>query len=76
LFHHFRVYLMSQNRGDLVKLLLHQAVWDSESRARLVLMRQEWKSLTAVVGKPQLEMRTVSRYAGKDVPEPDPLKEG
>jgi hypothetical protein len=38
-FHHFRVYLMSQNKGDLVKLLLHQAEWDSESRARLVLMR-------------------------------------
>lgn len=34
-------------------------------------LRQEWRSLAAIVGKPQLEMRTVSGYLDKDIPELD-----
>lgn len=34
-------------------------------------LRQEWRSLAAVVGKPNLEMRTVSGYLDKDIPEMD-----
>jgi len=34
-------------------------------------LKQEWKSLAAVVGKPQLEIRTVSGYLDKDVVELD-----
>lgn len=34
-------------------------------------LRQEWRSLAAVVGKPNLEMRTVSGYLDKDLPELD-----
>jgi cobalt-zinc-cadmium efflux system outer membrane protein len=34
-------------------------------------LRQEWKSLAAVVGKPQLEVRTVSGYLDRDIPELD-----
>lgn len=34
-------------------------------------LRQEWRSLAAIVGKPQLEMRTVSGYLDKDLPELD-----
>lgn len=33
--------------------------------------RQEWRSLAAIVGKPQLEMRTVSGYLDKNIPELD-----
>lgn len=32
-------------------------------------LRQEWRSLAAVVGKPNLEMRTVSGYLDKDIPQ-------
>ncbi len=32
-------------------------------------LRQEWKSLASVVGKPQLEMRTVSGSLDRDIPE-------
>lgn len=32
-------------------------------------LRQEWRSLAAVVGRPDLEMRTVSGYLDKDIPQ-------